>query len=69
MKFGFTRREIKPVTKEQEAEFGKGLRDNKVGFKESLLLVGTAFVTLVLPSLLVLGALSVFTLWVFGAFG
>ncbi len=69
MKFGFTRREIKPVTREQEAEFGKGLKENKVGFKESCVIVATAFVTIVLPCLLVLGALSVFTLWVFGAFG
>ena len=68
MKFGFTRREIKPVTKEQEEEFGKGLNDNKVGFKESLLLVATAFVTIVLPCLLVLGLLSLFTIWVFGGF-
>lgn len=69
MKFGFTRREIKPVTKEQDAEFSERLQENKVGFKESLLLVGTAFVTIVLPCLLVLGALSLVVLWMFGAFG
>ena len=69
MRFGLTRREIKPVTKEQEREFGERLKENKVGFKESVIIVLTAFVTIVLPCILTLGALSLFVLWIFGAFG
>ena len=68
MRFGFTRRQIKAVTREQEEEFSKVLKENNVDFKERLLMTATAFVTIVLPCLLVLGALSLFTLWVFGAF-
>ena len=69
MKFGLTRREIKPVTKEQEEEFSRGLKENKVGFKEGLIMTLTAFVTIVLPCLLILGAISLIVLWMFGAFG
>ena len=68
MKFGFTRREIKPVTKEQEKEFSERMEENKVGFKDGIIMVLTAFVTLVLPSLLVLGLLSLLVLLIFGAF-
>ena len=68
MKFGFTRREIKPPAKEEEEEFSKGLKENKVGFKEGLAIVLSAFLTIVLPSLLVLAVLSLLTLLVFGAF-
>ncbi len=69
MKFGLTRREIKPVTKEQEQAFSEALNENKVGFKEGAVMVFSAFITIVLPSLAVLGVLSLFVLWIFGAFG
>ena len=69
MRFGLTRRELKPSTKAQEQEFSDRLKENKVGFKESVVIVLTAFVTIVLPCLLTLGLLSLIVLWIFGAFG
>ena len=68
MKFGFTRREIKPVTKEQEAEFAERMKEEKVGFKDGFAMVFAALFTIVLPCLLVLGGLSLLILWLFGAF-
>jgi hypothetical protein len=69
MRFGPFGRGLKPVTKEQEEEFSKTLKENKVGFKEGLIMTLTAFVTIVLPCLLILGVLSLIVLWIFGAFG
>lgn len=68
MKFGFTRREIKPVSKEQQEDFAKRMEENKVGFKDKFAMVFSAFLTIVLPCLLVLGVISVIILLIFGAF-
>ena len=68
MKFGFTRREIKPVTKEQEEDFSRRVKENGVGFKDYLSMVFAAFLTIVLPCLLVLGALGALMIWLFGGF-
>ncbi len=67
MKFGFTRREIKPATKEQNEDFRNRLKENKVGFKDKLAMILAAFVTIILPCLLVLLALAALVLTVFGA--
>ena len=68
MKFGFTRREIKPVTKEQEAEFNERMKEEHVGFKDGFAMVLAAFLTVVLPCLAVLGVIALIMLWAFGAF-
>lgn len=68
MKFGFTRREIKPVTKEQEEEFGKRLKENKVGFKDGTAMFFAAFLTIILPCILVLLVLAGIILLIFRAF-
>ena len=68
MKFGFTRREIKPVTKEQEEAFGSSCEENKVGFKDTMAMVIAAFLTIVLPCLAVLGLMALLAILIFGGF-
>ena len=67
MKFGFTRREIKRSTREQEEEFGKRMKEANVGFKDVFAMIVAALFTIVLPCLLVLCGLAALALWVFGA--
>lgn len=68
MKFGFTRREIKRSTKEQEEEFSKRMKEANVGFKDVFAMIVAAFFTIVLPCLLILCGLAALALWAFGAF-
>ncbi len=60
---------IKKATPEQEEEFSKALEENKVGFKDGLAMVLSAFCVIVLPCLLVLLALGFLIMLFFGAFG
>ena len=69
MKFGFTRREIKPVTKEQEEEFSKSFEENKVGAKDKFAMILAAFLTIVLPCLAVLGLMALVMMLIFGGVG
>ena len=67
MKFGFTRREIKPATKEQKEDFQNRFVENKVGFKDKFAMHLAAIITIILPCLLVLLALAALVLTIFGA--
>ena len=66
MKFGLTRREIKPVTKEQKEDFSNRFKENNVGFKDKFAMLVAAFITIILPCLLVIGAISLLVLTLFG---
>ena len=68
MGFGIFGRNIRPATKEQEAEFSKAMKENKVGYKDGLVMVLTAFGVIVLPCLLILGVIALIVLLIFGAF-
>ena len=57
---------LRKSTKEEEEQFGKMLDDQKVGWKDQLAMMVSAYMVLVIPSLLVLIGMSVFMLWVFG---
>lgn len=68
MRFGFTRHEIKPASKEKEEEFSRAFTENKVGFKDKFAMLIGAFVSIILPCLLILGALSLLAMFLFGVF-
>ena len=68
MRFGLFGRGLKPVTKEQEEEFGKRMKENKVGFKDGAAMVLSAFLTIVLPCILILLAIAGVVLLLFRAF-
>ncbi|MBQ9415863.1 MAG: hypothetical protein IJU20_03350 [Clostridia bacterium] len=68
MRLGFTRREVKPVTEEQEKDFQKRMKDNKVGKKDMAAMLISAFIWIILPTLLVLLLIGVIAYAAFGGF-
>ena len=68
MRLGFTRREVKPVTEEQEKDFQKRMKDNKVGKKDIAAMLISAFIWIILPTLLVLLLIGVIAYAAFGGF-
>ena len=63
MKF---RKHLKKSTPEQEAQFGRMLEEEHVGWKDKLAMVLSAYLVIVTPILLVLIGMCVFALWIFG---
>lgn len=59
---------LKQSTPEMEQEFSDRLEQENVPFSEKLVMIGTAFVIIVIPCILVLLGIAFFSLWVFGAF-
>ena len=59
---------IKKSTPEMEQDFRDRLEQEQVSFTDKLLMIGTAFFVLVLPSILILLGIAFFSMWVFGAF-
>lgn len=57
---------LRKSTDKEEAEFAKMMEEEKVGWKDRLAMMLSAYVMLVIPSLLILIFLSAFTLWIFG---
>ena len=57
---------LKKSTPEEEEQFGKMLEEQKVGWKDRLAMMVSAYVVIVIPCLLVLIGMSAFMLWVFG---
>ena len=51
-----------------EQDFRDRLEQEQVSFTDKLLMIGTAFFVLVLPSILILLGIAFFSMWVFGAF-
>lgn len=56
---------LKKSTPEQEEEFRQRMQEENVGWKDTLAIILSAFLTLVLPCLLVLLALGGLMLWLF----
>ena len=61
-------RRLKKSTKEEDQKFAEMMEEEHVSFRESLLMTLTAYVVLLLPSILILLALALFSMWLFGAF-
>ncbi len=57
----------KPVTEEQEREFARRFEENQVGIKDKLAMVLSAMLVIVLPCALILTAIALLALWLFGA--
>ena len=57
---------LRKSTPEEEEQFGQMLEQEKVGWKDRLAMMLSAYVVIVIPCILVLIGLSVFTLWLFG---
>lgn len=68
MAFGIFGRVLHKATEEQERAFAEQLQQEHVGFRDRLAMVLSAFLTIVLPCLLVLCGLGALVLWIFGAF-
>ena len=58
---------LKKATPEQEAEFSRRMTEEKVPWLDKLIMIGTAYVIIVIPCLLVLAALSLLCMWLVGA--
>lgn len=59
---------LKKSTPEMEQDFRDRLEQEQVSFTDKLLMIGTAFFVLALPSILILLGIAFFSMWVFGAF-
>jgi len=57
---------LRKSTPEEEEQFARMLEEEKVGWKDKLAMLFSAYVVIMLPCLLVLIGMSVFMLWVFG---
>ncbi len=57
---------LKQVTPEQEEEFRQRMTEEEVGWKDKLTMIGTAYLIIVLPCLLILLGLSALCMWLFG---
>jgi len=64
----FFRKRLKKATKEDEERLARAMEENNVGFKDKIAMVISAFLVLVLPSLLVLLALAGIAMLMFGGF-
>ena len=58
---------IKPPDPEKEEQFHQQMKDVKLGWKDKLAMVLSAYVVLLLPALLLVIGIAVFMLWAFGA--
>lgn len=61
-------RRLKKSTKEEDQKFAEMMEEEHVPFRERMLMTLTAYVVLLLPSILILLALALFSMWLFGAF-
>lgn len=66
MKFPFSG-QLPTVTRQEEEQRKKDLEGIKVPFGDRMLMIGVAFVWLVLPCALLIVGLGLLMLWIFGA--
>ena len=57
---------LKTADPEEEAQFNDMMQDEKVTLKDRFAMLLSAFLVLVLPSIIVLGVLVFIMMWVFG---
>ena len=60
------RKRLKKSSKEEDQKFARMMEEEHVTFRERLIMILTAYVVLLLPSILILIALALFSLWLFG---
>ncbi len=60
------RKRLKKSSKEEDQKFARMMEEEHVTFRERLVMILTAYVVLLLPSILILIALALFSLWLFG---
>lgn len=68
MAFGLFGRKLRKATKKQEQEFSENLQKEQVGFRDGFAMVLSAFVTIILPCLLILCGMGFLMLLLFGYF-
>ncbi len=56
--FNFKRNGCRKATPEDDARFAEAMEENNVGLKDKLAMVGSAFLVIVLPCLLILLAFA-----------
>ncbi len=64
----FLKKGLNQATPEAEAEFSERMKENQVGGKDTLAMIASAFLVIVLPCLGVLLAFSGLIMLLFGAF-
>ena len=57
---------LKKSTPEEEEAFRERMTDEKLPLADKLIMVGTAFVVIVIPCALVLIGMSLLAMWMFG---
>ena len=62
----FFKKRLKRSTPEEDRQFRQMMQENDVGLKDSLAMIASAFLVLVLPSLLILCGIALLGLWLFG---
>ena len=60
------RKRLKKSSKEEDQKFARMMEEEHVTFRERLVMILTAYVVLLLPSILIMIALALFSLWLFG---
>lgn len=59
---------IKESTPEMEEEFRERFEQVDVPLVDKLVMIGTAFFVIIIPCILILFGIALFSMWVFGAF-
>ena len=62
----FFKKRLKRSTPEEDRQFRQMMQENDVSLKDSLAMIASAFLVLVLPSLLILCGIALLGLWLFG---
>lgn len=62
----FFKKKLKRSTPEQDEQFRQMMQEERVGFKDGMAMIISAFLVLVLPCLLILCGMSLLALWLFG---
>ncbi|MBQ8208501.1 MAG: hypothetical protein IJZ89_07200 [Clostridia bacterium] len=66
MFFFSKRKRLKKSTPEEDMVFSEAMREEKVGFKDGLAMIVSAFLVLVLPCLLILVGICIIGMLLFG---
>lgn len=68
MAFGIFGRKLRKATKKQEQEFAENMKQEHVGFRDGFAMILAAFLTIILPCLLILCGIGFLMLLLFGYF-
>ena len=59
---------LKKSTPEQEEQFAEMLKEEKVGWKDRFAMVLSAYLIILIPSILILSAFGLLLIWLMGGF-